>query len=143
MNIVGDFLSILIKYLIMAISCKSIVCPQWLWLRTLVPTSSFETYLPNNTKKVLGSIMRWIYFLLPSLVLLLQYGQIHSHLSRTRKEAQKELAKRELGGINKRGFHEESPSFFVSDDLMLNYYILPPYYPSRMFQFLFILVSSY
>ena len=74
--------------------------------------------------------------LLAAAVHLLNNGDIQFQLFRARNDAQNELARRGVGGSQKRGFHEESPSVFVSDDQVLDYYFLTPYYPSRMYCFL-------
>lgn len=76
--------------------------------------------------------MKWIILLVPILVWLLHHGHIQSHVVKALAEVKDQLVKRQLGGLDKRGFHEESPSYYVSDDSILEFYYLLPYYPSRM-----------
>lgn len=88
--------------------------------------------------KQIKSTMRILILLFIGIAFLLEFGAIHSHVAGVLKDASSELSKRGLGGIQKRGFHEESPSFFVSDDNLLDLYSLPPYYPTRKYVFLFL-----
>lgn len=58
-------------------------------------------------------------------VLLLEYGEILNQIGYTANETEHVL--------HKRGLHEDTTPLYQAETHLLEYYHLPPHYPSRMF----------
>lgn len=64
------------------------------------------------------------FVLLARRAFLLKYGEILNHIGYTANATFHELSKR--------GLHEDNPLLYQAENHLLEYYLLPPHYPSRM-----------